>query len=111
MRASRCAPSVVLGQGFHCFGALSASFVPLETQLNLLCNDNHTTRLFFLSPPPPACAPESRRLFEDGSYCVHNTILSCVRITFEKDKVGWIRAPQRGGVEGIPVSFLIAVIQ
>jgi len=34
-----------------------------------------------------------------------------VRITFEKDKVGWIRAPQRGAVEGISVSFLTAVIQ
>ena len=91
---------------FHFSGALSASFVPLETQLNLLCNDDHTTRLFFLIP---ACAPESR--FEDGSYCVHNTSLSCVRITFKKVKVWWICAPQRGAVEGISVSFLTAVIQ
>jgi len=42
---------------------------------------------------------------------VHNTSLSFVRITFEKDKIYWICALQRGAVERISVSFLRAVIQ
>jgi len=82
--------------------------VPLGPQLNLLCNDDHMTRFFFVSL---ACAPKSRREFEDGSYCVHNTSLSCVRITFEKDKVWWICAQQKGAVEEISVRFLTAVTQ